>query len=139
MSVDNMDTVRRAFHEVWNCGNLDAIPDLFAPEFITFEPSNQVLHGHESFGQYVSSYRAAFPNLQFAIEDWQPRGDEISIRWTATGLDSAQRASHSSNGNGADAAGMTIFRLASGKIVESWVHWDTAGMLQRPVTLPSTS
>jgi hypothetical protein len=33
---------------------------------------------------------------------------------------------------------MTIFRLASGKIVESWVHWDTAGMLQKPDAAPKT-
>ncbi|MGD8518460.1 MAG: hypothetical protein PVG54_15950, partial [Anaerolineae bacterium] len=61
MSKENLDTVRRAIEEVWNCGNLTAIPDLFAANFITFEPSNQVLSGWEAFGQYVSSYRATFP------------------------------------------------------------------------------
>ncbi|MGD8735453.1 MAG: ester cyclase [Anaerolineae bacterium] len=139
MSKENLDTVRRAIEEVWNCGNLTAIPDLFAANFITFEPSNQVLSGWEAFGQYVSSYRATFPQLHFTIEDSQPRRDEVSIRWTATGIAPASQPARSANGNGSGVSGMTIFRLDSGKIVESWVHWDTAGMLQRPGTLSRTS
>jgi hypothetical protein len=43
MSAENQDTVQRAIEEVWNHGNLTAILDLFAPEFVTFEPSSHTI------------------------------------------------------------------------------------------------
>ena len=130
MSAENQDTVQQAIEEVWNHGNLAAIPDLFAPEFVTFEPSSQALRGYEAFRQHVAEYRAAFPNLHFAIEDSEAWRDEVSVRWTATGMNTDGSADRAANGNGSDVSGITIYRLAAGKIVETWVHWDTAGMLQ---------
>lgn len=135
MSRENQDTVERVIEEVWNHGNLDSIPDLFAPESVTFEPSAQILRGPEEYGHYVAEYRAAFPSLHFTIEDLQLKGDEVTLRWTATGMNPGL---HPANGNSSGVSGMTIFRLASGKIVESWVHWDTAGMLQKPGAAPQT-
>jgi steroid delta-isomerase-like uncharacterized protein len=137
-TIGNQDTVQRAIEEVWNRGNMAVISDLYASEFVTFEPSNQVLRGREAFGQYVSSYRAAFPKLHFAIEEVQPRGDEVSVRWTATGLEPTHRSGRPISSNGSGASGMTIYRLASGKIAESWVHWDEAGMLQNLAAGPRT-
>jgi steroid delta-isomerase-like uncharacterized protein len=130
MSAENQDIVQRAIEEVWNRGNLAAIPDLFAPEFVTFEPSSQAVRGYEAFRQHVSRYRATFPNLHFAIEDSEVERDEVSVRWTATGVNAGGSAVSAANGNGSDVSGITIYRLASGRIVETWVHWDTAGMLQ---------
>lgn len=130
MSAENQDTVQRAIEEVWNHGNLAAIPDLFAPEFVTFEPSSQALHGHEAFRQHVAKYRTTFPNLHFAIEDSEIWRDEVSVRWTATGMNPGGSTDRNANGNGSEVSGITIYRLTAGKIVETWVHWDTAGMLQ---------
>jgi predicted ester cyclase len=138
MATENQDTVQRVIEEVWNNGNLDSIPDLFASESVTFEPSAQVLSGREAYGHYVAGYRAAFPSLHFTIEDLQPKGDEVTLRWTATGMNPGLQPDRSANSNASGVSGMTIFRLASGKIVESWVHWDTAGMLQKPGAVSKT-
>jgi steroid delta-isomerase-like uncharacterized protein len=136
MSVENQDIAKRVIEEVWNNGKLDSIPDLFASESVTFEPSAQVLRGREAYGQYVARFRAAFPSLHFTIEDLQPERDEVTLRWTATGMKGGRRPDRSANGSTSGVSGMTIFRLASGKITETWVHWDTAGMLQKPDTAP---
>lgn len=130
MSTENQDTVQRAIEEVWNRGNLAAIPDLFAPEFVTFEPSSQALRGYEAFRQHVAEYRAAFPNLHFAVEDSEAWRDEVSVQWTLSGMNGVGNAGRAANGNGSEMSGITIYRFAAGKIVETWVHWDTAGMLQ---------
>jgi predicted ester cyclase len=138
MSGENQDIVQRVIEEVWNSGKLDSIPDLFASESVTFEPSAQVLRGPEAYEHYVAGFRATYPSLHFTIEDLQPKGDEVTLRWTATGMDSGVRPDRSANGHASGASGMAIFRLASGKIAESWVHWDTAGMLQKPDAAPKT-
>jgi predicted ester cyclase len=139
MSGDNQDIVQRVIEEVWNNGKLDAIPDLLASESVTFEPSAPVLRGREAYRRYVAGFRAAFPGLHFTIEDLQPKGDEVTLRLTATGMNPGFGADRSANGRALGASGMTIFRLASGKIVESWVHWDTAGMLLNPGAVPETA
>jgi steroid delta-isomerase-like uncharacterized protein len=139
MSMENQDIVQRVIEEVWNRGELDSIPDLFASESVTFEPSAQVLRGREAYGHYVAAYRAAFPSLHFAVEDVQPKEDEVTLRWTATGMNTGPRTDRSANNGASGVSGMTIFRLASGKIVESWVHWDTEGMLLKPGALPPST
>lgn len=138
MSVENQDIAQRVIEEVWNNGKLDSIPDLFAAESVTFEPSTQVLSGPEAYRHYVAAYRAAFPGLHFTIEDLQPKGDEVTLRLTATGVNPGLGPDRSVHGRASAASGMTIFRLASGKIVESWVHWDTAGMLLNPGAVANT-
>jgi predicted ester cyclase len=139
MSVENQDIAQRVIEEVWNNGKLDSIPDLFASESVIFEPSAQVLTGPEAYQQYVAAYRAAFPSLHFTIEDLQPKGDEVTLRLRATGVNPGFGPDRSANGSASAASGMTIFRLASGKVVESWVHWDTAGMLLNPGAFPKTA
>jgi serine phosphatase RsbU (regulator of sigma subunit) len=51
-------------------------------------------------------------------------GDRVAYRWTARGTHLGEWAGISPTGNHMTAAGMTIFRVTEGKIVEGWVTLD---------------
>ncbi len=52
-------------------------------------------------------------------------------RWTASGTHQGELMGIAPTGNRAAVTGITISRIADGKIAEDWVNWDTLGMMQQ--------
>lgn len=129
MSDEYPAITTRLVEQVWNCGELNLIPDFLSPDHIYLDPSNQEMHGHQAFRRHVSAYRSAFPDLHFSIEDAVTIGDEVTVHWTATGIRNSRHVENASDGAGSPLSGTTIYRFVDGKIIESWTHWDTRGML----------
>ena len=67
----------------------------------------------------VRALRAAWPRLQITVETQVAEGDLVATRWTARGLGPDDGTSAPRT-----AAGLTLARLAGGKIVEDWTSWD---------------
>lgn len=130
MREEKQAIVDRVVEDVWNRGNLDAINDLLTPEFVSRDPSGAEVRGPQGFKQYVATYRSAFPDLHFTIEDSITMGQEVTVYWRATGAQPDGKAGIPGNGRSWPLAGTTIYRFADGKIVESWVHWNTLGIMQ---------
>jgi predicted ester cyclase len=85
----------------------------------------------------VTFYRTAFPDLQFTIEDMIAEGDTITWRWSSTGTHQGPLSVIAPSGKKASVAGTTFARVVGGKIVESWVNWDTFGLLQQLGVVPA--
>jgi steroid delta-isomerase-like uncharacterized protein len=73
--------------------------------------------------------RQAFPDLQITVEDQIAEGDKVATRWRGRGTHQGDFLGIPSTGRPMEIAGITIFRLADGKIVESWGNPDNLGML----------
>ncbi len=59
---ENKTLHRRVLEEVFNRGNLEAVDELFAPEYVDHDPATpQDMRGSEGAKQIVSMYRGAFP------------------------------------------------------------------------------
>src|SRR3712207_107486 len=71
MSADaNRAVVRRFFEELWNGGDLTVADEIIAPDFVPHDPGNPWLKpGPGGTKELVSAYRAAFPDVHFAIDD----------------------------------------------------------------------
>src|SRR5215213_8585649 len=83
---ENKALVRRSFEEVFNQGNLDAVEELFAPDYVLHDPTSpEEIRGTESMRGYVSMYRTAFPDLQQTIEDQIAEGEKVATRLTGRG------------------------------------------------------
>ncbi len=129
MSAEHVAIAIQMVEQVWNCGQLDLIPDLLSPNHVYLDPSNQQTRGHQAFRRHVSAYRSAFPNLHMDIEASEVIGDEVTVQWTMTGVPNGDRPGTTGDGGSPPAIGTTIYRFVGDKIVESWTHWDTQGML----------
>lgn len=136
MSAQNKQIARRTFEEIWNRGDLDAVDELIAGDFIGHSPPDET-HGPEGIKQFVSAMRSAFPDLHFTIEDQIAEGDRVATLWKAGGTHQGEFEGVPPTGKQASVQGMTIDRIANGKVVEGWTNWDALGLLQKLGAIPA--
>jgi steroid delta-isomerase-like uncharacterized protein len=137
MSEENKALVRRSFEEVFNEGNLDAVEEIFAPDYVLHDPTSpEEIRGTEGISQYVSMYRTAFPDLQQTIEEQIAEGEKVATRLTGRGTHQGELMGISPTGNRVEAPGIVINRISGGKIAESWANYDAMGMMQQIGAIP---
>jgi steroid delta-isomerase-like uncharacterized protein len=138
-SETQKNLVRRYYEEMWNPGNLTLIDELFAPSYANYDPATPggVAHGPEGMKQLVSTYKSAFPDLHFTIEEMFAEGDRVATRWIARATHQGEMNGIPATGKPAAVTGITITHFANGQIVEDRVNWDTLGLLQQLGVVPT--
>ncbi len=131
MSEENKDFVRRGWEEVANQKNMDALEEFYAADAVWHEP-DQELQGLEEIRQYVALNFAAFPDVNFTIEDVIAEGDKVVTRWTVRGTHQGETEEFGPpTGRQIELEGLTLHRLEGGKIVEEWERFDNLSFLQQ--------
>ena len=117
----NVRVVRRWTDEVWNAGELDVAHELVADGCIRHDPGKppREISLAENL-ERIGALRQQVPDLNFRNDDLVADGDRVVARFTMTGTDpeSHERFAFS---------GIEIFRLADGKIAETWSSETAAG------------
>jgi steroid delta-isomerase-like uncharacterized protein len=138
MPEEHRALARRAVEEIYNRGNLDAADEIYAPDCVLHDPSlPEDLRGTEGIKRYAAMYRQAFPDLHVTVEDEICEGDRMAMRWTARGTHRGDLMGIPPTGNPIHVSGITIGRMAGGKIVEEWFQSDDLGMMQQLGLVPA--
>ncbi len=137
VSEQNKAAVRRYIEEAWNRGKLAMVDEVLAPNYASHDPGNPEYTGREGVKQLITLYRNAFPDLHWSIEDQIAEGDKVVTRWTARGTHKGDLRGIPSTGKQVTVTGTTCSRFAGGKVAESWVNWDTLGLMQQLGAVPS--
>lgn len=134
--VDKNKTIARRFlDELWNRGNFIAVDQLLASDYDGH--SSTVIQGPDGAKTFVSRLRVAFPDFQFKIVDQVSEGDKVATRWIISGTHQGEFQGMPPSGKRIEMTGITIFRIACGKLIEGWTNEDTLGMLQQIRAVPS--
>jgi steroid delta-isomerase-like uncharacterized protein len=128
---ENKVCVRRLYEEVFNKQNVAAIDDYFAPTVIDHSLPPGVPGGVEGVRLTIAMYLAAFPDLNFTLEDLIAEGDKVVAHWTLRGTHQGASLGMPPTGKHITLPGISILRLDDGKAVETWVIFDQMGMLQQ--------
>ena len=131
--------IERYCNEVWGQGNLDAIDDIFASDYIRHGPALEggTTDGAKGLKDLVGLYRTAAPDLAVPLQTIVGEGDTVLTRWAATGTNSGEFAGQAPTGKAFEIFGFWMHRFENGKIVEEWATWDTQDFLaQIGQTLP---
>jgi predicted ester cyclase len=115
---------RRYFEEVWAKGNLPAVDEFMAPNYVehTVPPGSQP--GRDTLKQYVAMFHDAFPNMKGILHDIFATGDKVVYRWSGTGAHLGAWAGIPPTGLHMTVRGITIHRIAGGRCVEGWASVD---------------
>lgn len=113
---ENKDIVRRLFEEVLNEGNLAAIDELLATDYLSHAGAPR----REDFKHVVIRLRAGFPDVQYTIEDLIAEGDKVVIRATMHGTHDGDYLGLPPTEKRVTSESIHIVRLASGKLMEHW-------------------
>ena len=135
MSEANKAVVRSAF-DVFGTGDLDQVLETYAPDVIYHSPEGD-LHGRDAVRGYLGIYFTAFSNIGVTVEDLIAEGDKVVARVTGTGTHTGDLQGMPPTGKQMSVSGMTIMRVANGKIAEEWELFDLMGMMQQLGAIPS--
>jgi steroid delta-isomerase-like uncharacterized protein len=137
MSEANKNVVRRLFEEFWNKGNLSVADELFAPNYTHHDPSTPDFGlGPESEKKRAALYRTAFPDVRLTIESLIAEGETVMARWSCRGTHKGDLSGIAPTGKPFTISGVSIARLANGKMAEGWVNWDALGLMQQLGVVP---
>ena len=128
MSKENEKVFHRMIEEGFNKGNLAALDELFAPDFIEhqdgFVPPNI-----EGVKGAIVSLRTPFPDLKLNVEEIIASADKVWARITARGTHQAPFMGRPPTGESFAIAVIDICRFEDGQIVEHWGVADRLGLM----------
>jgi predicted ester cyclase len=85
---------------------------------------------------FVAGYRRAFPDARSTVEEQVAEGDKVVTRWRARGTHRGELGPFPATGRAFEMEGVTIERIAGGRIVEVWVARDELGLLRQLGLVP---
>ena len=137
MSEENKAIVRQQEEELFTQGNLDAADEVYAPDYVSHDPSNsEEVRGLEAAKRAASDYRQAFPDLRVTVEDLIAEGDRVAARLRFRGTHLGELDGIAPTGRRVDCTGIVISRIEEGKIAEDWANFDDLGMMRQLGLIP---
>jgi steroid delta-isomerase-like uncharacterized protein len=129
---DNKRLVRRFYDEVWNLGNTGFTAEVFAEDYVRHDlrPS-EALPGPAGQKKIADDFRAAFPDLEVAVDLIIGEEDFVVGRWTASGTHLGPWGALEPTGRRATFSAVNIFRFEDGKVAEIWNHRDDLGLMEQ--------
>ena len=130
MSETNKDLIRR-YQEAYNSGDLDALDEILAPDWVTNAWPEGMPQSVESAKQFYAMATSIFPDLHVTTDDLIAEGDTVVHRWTVRGTHKGEFLGLAPTGSQVKAGGVSIFRIVDGRIVEHVAFADDLGFLQQ--------
>jgi predicted ester cyclase len=145
---DNKALARRLIEELWEKGNVAAVDELIAPNYVHHldYPTNVPVPAElqlslEELKHVFSDWHTTFPDLHCTVELQVAEGDLVVTRWTARGTHKGEYRGLTYKGippTGKQVTWTTteIVRFVDSKMVEYWSNEDDLGRLQQIGALP---
>jgi steroid delta-isomerase-like uncharacterized protein len=130
MSDENKVIVRRWNEEFWK-GNLDVSDEILAPDCVFHG-----VGGPQEIKEALGRLSRGIPDGQFTIEDQIAEKDKVVTRWTMRGTHQGELWGVPPTGKQLNYTGISINRIAGGKIVEDWFEADILGLMQQLGVVP---
>ncbi len=132
--------VTRIVSQFWNGKDIAGLLETHSTEAIAHNPviPASPLDFH-AYRQACLEQLVAFPNLHVATDALIAEADKVVIRWTVTGTQSGALMGMPASGRAVEFKGVTIYRLADGKVVETWWAYDALGMVEQITSPPEYS
>jgi predicted ester cyclase len=130
---ENKALIRRYFEAIdaaCASGNADVLDEFVAPDFVTHNPFPGMAPGIEGAKRLFLMFVAAAPG-RHVVEDLIADGDKVVGRITAYGTHEGELLGIARTGKPMRMTGITVWRIANGKIMEHWSEMDTLGLLQQ--------
>ena len=133
MSESNKALVRRS----WELpDNLNIIDEIYAPDLVWHDPDREI-KGTDEAKEFITLYKAAFPDLRTTVEDVIAEGDQVVTRWTVRGTHQGEVEGFGPpTGRQVEMRGITIHRIDGGTIIEEWNSYDNLGVMQQLGLIP---
>lgn len=134
---ENKAVVARYIDEVWNRRRLDALTELFDPDYTVHQNGQSTTINHESLRQGMALAQATFPDLEMTADVLVAEEERVVAHWLTRGtqqgelqLTDLQRSLPPTNRQVAFSEAV-VFRVMDGKIKDGWYVSDRLSMMQQ--------
>jgi steroid delta-isomerase-like uncharacterized protein len=134
LQEQNKAVAKSAFEEILSNGHFELADQLYARDFVnhgvrhdaSLEEDQAALKGwHQAFSDVVVEPRKLIAE-----------GDLVTVYWVARGTNTGTGNGLPATGKKVELAGITIWRIADGKIKEEWSAFDQLSMMRQLGLLP---
>jgi predicted ester cyclase len=125
----NKAVARRVFDEIFNQGKFQVADEIYARDFV-----NHGLHKDAGLAEDQAAVRfekQACPDLTMSYGPMVAEGDLVSVLWIAHGTNTVRVGWLPATGAKIEVRGITIWRIADGKIREEWTTFDQLRVLHQ--------
>lgn len=123
------EAIALAYWQAWNDrGDFAAV---LAPDEVHHWGIGDDTTGIDAFREVTDRFLAAFPDITFTVDHVAAQGDRVGTRWTATGTQEGEWQGIAPTNRQVSWGGNHIFRIACGKIAETWDEADHLSLRQQ--------
>jgi steroid delta-isomerase-like uncharacterized protein len=133
----NKTVVREFIDGLFSDGDLGAVDTYLAEDFVNHDPPFGVTPDREGMRTAARMMRAGFPDWRSELHALIAEDDIVVERFTAGGTQRGEVMGVPATGRRASLAGINIFRLRDGVIVERWGRLDDLGFLRQLGVVPA--
>jgi steroid delta-isomerase-like uncharacterized protein len=129
--------VSRRFTELFGTPDAAGAEDILSRDIVFHGTAGDgEIRGLDQMKAFLVGYHSAFPGAHSTVEDQVAEGDKVVTRWRARGAQRGDLGPIPATGRAFEMDGVTIERIADGKIAEVWVARDELGLLRQLGVLP---
>ena len=127
----------RRYRQAHEQNDMAALDEIVAADLITHSQLPNVPAGREGGKMVHQGARVAFPDGKTTTDDLIAEGDKVVERFTFAGTQKGDFMGIPASGKRVTVTGMSVFRIANGKIVEHWGENDGLGLLMQVGAMPA--
>jgi predicted ester cyclase len=134
----NKALVRRLYEEGFNQGNLDVVEEIVAPDAITHDPIIlDAPTGPDAIRGGIEMIRKAFPDFRVEVLDLLAEGDRVASFLSMSGTNTGDYRRGGATHKTGTMRAFFLWRVAGGRLAESWGMADRFQFLQQLGFVPS--
>ena len=127
----------RRFVAAFAAGDVAALEEIVAEDVLDHNPAPGQRADRRGLLDAVALYRAGFPDLAITVEREVAEGDLVALYGTISGTNTGPMLGRPATGKRVAFAYLDLYRMAGGRIVETWHVEDIAGLLGQLGLSPS--
>ena len=131
MSVQETKALGDRFAKAWAKGDLAAMDEILAPDFVAHGLPPDVAPGRVGYKQFMRAHHAGFSDFRVTVEDVVAEGDRIARRVTWSGTHTGPYMGIEPTGKQAAMVVISIERIEAGRIAEQWAVGDVSGLMRQ--------
>lgn len=129
----NKATVRSIFEQALNKRNTELLKELIDDGYKDARGRT----GHEAYLAVIQPLFAAFPDIQWTIEDIVAEGNTVMLRLIWRGTHKGQFNKYAASGKAIINEGMSVYHLKNGKVTSSTAFPDRLSFFQQIGVVPA--
>jgi steroid delta-isomerase-like uncharacterized protein len=136
MAAADNKALASEYFEAFGRNDFPALQRVVHPDVLYHTAPPGLSPGIEGYRELMAMYKSAFPDLEVTVGDMVAEDDKVAARFSSTGTHRGELMGIAPTGKRVTVGGMSILRIANGKITDEWDQIDMLGLMQQLGAIP---